>query len=127
MKTPKELIKYRMVKAWGTYEDAKLLVSEERGSSALNRMYYASFYSVMALLLSIEESPKTHKGTKNLFNERFIKTEIIPKEFGKFYQNLFKNRMEQDYDDYAEVEDIDLQNYLQQTEKFIQAIESAIK
>lgn len=67
MKNPKELIKYRIEKAWATFEDAELLVKEARGGSALNRMYYSCFYAVMALLISIEQSPKTHKGTKNLF------------------------------------------------------------
>jgi uncharacterized protein (UPF0332 family) len=126
MKAPKELIKYRIEKAWNTLEDAELLVSEDRGRSALNRMYYASFYAALALLLSIGETPKTHKGTKNQFYEFFIKTEILPKEIGKFYQNLFKNRMEQDYDDYADIENIDIQSYLEQTRKFIQAIESLL-
>ena len=85
MKQLSDLINYRLEKAWNTYEDAKLLVEENRTGSALNRMYYSCFYAVLASLLSIDKNAKTHKGIKSLFNEHFISTGIIPVDYGKFY------------------------------------------
>ncbi len=127
MKHISELIKYRLEKSWNTYGDAELLVKENRKGSALNRMYYSCFYAVLAALLSIDKNAKTHKGVKSLFNEHFINTGIIPNELGKFYGKIFNQRMEQDYDDYAEVENIDLQSYLEQTKNFLKAIELVLK
>ncbi len=112
MKHISELIKYRLEKAWSTFRDAELLVNENRKGSALNRMYYSCFYAVLAALLSIDKNAKTHKGVKSLFSEHFIYTGIIPNELGKFYGKIFNQHMEQDYDYYADIENIDLNSYL---------------
>jgi len=39
MKSPKELIKYRMEKAWGTYEDAKNLWRKDNCKTKINLIY----------------------------------------------------------------------------------------
>jgi len=44
----KELIQYRISKAKDTYDDAKLLFENKKWNSAINRLYYSSYYAVMA-------------------------------------------------------------------------------
>lgn len=127
MKQISDLINYRIEKAWSTFEEAELLAKQNKIAGSLNRMYYSCFYAVLALLLFIDKFSKTHKGVKSLFSEHFINSGLIPKEHGKFYGNIFSLRMEQDYDDYADIENIDLSAYLEQTKNFIQAIETLFK
>ena len=44
-------VKYRLEKAEETYEVAELLIENEKWNSAVNRLYYASFYAVTGLLI----------------------------------------------------------------------------
>jgi uncharacterized protein (UPF0332 family) len=93
------LVRYRLIRAKDTLEDAKLLATNQRWNSAINRLYYASYYAVMALLLDSDFNPTTHNGAKSNFTEHFIKTGIVDKEFGKIYAQLFTWRQKGDYDD----------------------------
>ena len=55
------------------------LPKKEKWNSAINRLYYAAYYAVTALLLDADLKPTTHNGAKSVFSEHFIKTGIIPK------------------------------------------------
>lgn len=68
MKNKDELINYRRKKAKETLEDAKILLKAKRFSSAVNRIYYALFYEVVALLLTRNLSSRKHSGVRALFN-----------------------------------------------------------
>ena len=81
--TKVDLIKYRMLRARDTFEDAQILAEKNRWNSTINRPYYAAYYSVMAILLTEDLKPTTHNGAKSNFTEYFIKTNRIPKEYGK--------------------------------------------
>jgi len=54
----KDLVGYRLQRAIETLRDAHLLF-EQGGSlwSVINRAYYAMFYAVLALLISVGEGP----------------------------------------------------------------------
>jgi uncharacterized protein (UPF0332 family) len=46
-----DLIRYRLYRAKDTLDDARILADNNKWNSAMNRLYYASYYAVMALLL----------------------------------------------------------------------------
>jgi uncharacterized protein (UPF0332 family) len=83
------LILYRIARALDTLDDAKILASNRKWNSSINRLYYAAYYAVIALLLKHELNPATHNGVKTNFTEHFIKTHIIDKKYGKLYAQLF--------------------------------------
>lgn len=62
--TTKTLIRYRLERARETLESAKILFENSKLYSAVNRIYYAMFYSVNALLLSKNLSSSKHSGVK---------------------------------------------------------------
>lgn len=97
--TKQDLIKYRLQRARDTYEDAQILADKSRWNSTINRLYYAAYYAVMALLLDSDLNPTTHNGAKSNFSEYFIKTDKIPMELGKIYSQLLTWRQKGDYDD----------------------------
>ena len=94
-----DLIKYRLHRAWETFDDAIILSDKEKWNSTINRLYYAAYYAVMALLLDSGLKPTTHNGAKSNFTEHFVKTNVISKEYGKMYSQLFTWRQKGDYDD----------------------------
>jgi len=97
--TKEDLINYRITRAKDTLEDAQILADREKWNSAINRLYYAAYYAVIALLLSADLKPTTHNGAKSNFSEHFVKTGKIDKEFGKIFSQLFTWRQKGDYDD----------------------------
>ena len=100
MKGSKEdLINYRLQRAKETFEDAQILAERNKWNSTINRLYYAAYYAVMALLLKSDLKPTTHNGAISNFSEHFIKTNIIAKEYGKMYSKLFTWRQKGDYSD----------------------------
>jgi len=67
-----DLIRYRIERAYETLADARLLADSKRWNSCINRLYYASFYSVSALLLKNNMRTYTHNGCKSKFPADFI-------------------------------------------------------
>jgi uncharacterized protein len=94
-----QIIQYRIQKAWETYNAAKVLIDTKYYSSALNRIYYACFYMVLALILTKDLSSSKHSGVKSLFNKHFVNLGCVNQKWGSFYSNLFINRQDVDYED----------------------------
>lgn len=68
MKETNKVIEHRLRKSVETFEDAKLLVETKHWTSVINRLYYAAFYAISALLLKENIYSKTHSGLKSKFN-----------------------------------------------------------
>ena len=122
----KELIAYRLNKSKETLKDAKILFEAGSLFSSVNRLYYAMFYSVTALLLKKGFSSPKHSGIMALFNINYIKTGIIPKEYGRFYSRLYEFRQKGDYIDFVEFERAKVKDWLKQAAVFIKIIEKTI-
>ena len=67
-----EYIKFRIESAYQTYEAAKSLFENKFWNSSVNRLYYAVFYAVNALLVANEIKTKTHSSVKSQFSLHFI-------------------------------------------------------
>jgi uncharacterized protein (UPF0332 family) len=94
----KELIAYRMGQAEEMLETAKTLVTSRISPRTIvNRAYYAMFYSILAILATINKGSGKHSGVISLFNMHFIKTGILPGNLGKILHNAFELRQEADY------------------------------
>ena len=121
-----ELIRYRLSRAKETLKEANELVTTGHFYGAANRIYYACFYSVIALILTKSLSSSKHSGVLGLFNKNFVKTGDIPKEMGKFYSRMFDNRLESDYGELIEIEPEEIQQDLATAAKFIHLISAII-
>lgn len=122
----KALIIYRLEKADRTLETAKNVAGNDWDTVA-NRLYYASYHAVGALLLKFSsKSPKTHSGVKTLFNQHFVKTGLVPSELGVFYAKVFQMRQDADYADLILFLEEDIKPLIPETEKFINTIKKLI-
>jgi uncharacterized protein (UPF0332 family) len=97
----KALIKYRIERAEETYKEALIMQTESHWNACANRLYYACFYAVSALLAKYELSSSKHSGIKSLFNQHIIKKKILDNTKGKLYNQLFEARQEGDYVDFV--------------------------
>ena len=97
--TKADYINYRIDRAYEALEDAKLLAENDRWNTAVNRLYYSSFYAVIALLIKNGIETQTHDGVRTQFGLLFVKTGIIDKKFGKLFSKLFDYRLKGDYGD----------------------------
>ena len=67
----RELVRYRMERASETLQEARLMVEGGHLHGAANRIYYACFYAVVALLLTRDLASPKHSGVMALFNRHF--------------------------------------------------------
>lgn len=122
----KELITYRLARARDTFDDARILADNGKWNSTINRLYYSAYYAVMALLLNADLKPTTHNGAKSNFSEHFIKSGLIPKEFGKIYSQLFTWRQKGDYDDLFDFDKEKVLPYFDPVNELIEMIDKQI-
>jgi uncharacterized protein (UPF0332 family) len=125
--TKADLIIYRIIRAKDTYEDALILAERCKWNSTINRLYYAAYYAVMALLLESNLKPTTHNGAKSNFTEHFIKTNRIPKEYGRVYSQLFTWRQKGDYDDLFDFDKEKVKPYFEPVIALINLIEKNLE
>ena len=128
MNEKRELIKYRLNRAKNTLKTVELLIEYQviDGNSISNRLYYACFYAVLALLESKDIRVKSHKTIKSQFGLHFIQTGIIDAKYGKMYSNLFDLRQEADYADLTMIEISDSVFFVEDSKDFIKIIEKIL-
>jgi len=79
----------------------------------------ACFYAVSALLARHGHAASKHSGVIALFNRHFVKPGTVSRELGRFYNDLFENRQQSDYDDYAEFDAARVRPWLAQATVFV--------
>ena len=127
MKASKEeYIRYRIEKAWKTFEDAKLLAKTGSWNSSMNRLYYACFYSVLALFAKHNLNTQTHSCVKTQLSLHFVKPGLLDKELGMIYGDLFYLRQRGDYGDFYDFEEKDIISIIPKVEEFLNTIDDLI-
>lgn len=116
------LIQYRLERAKETYQEAILMQSASHWNTCANRLYYACFYAVNALLVKLGYASSKHAGVRSLFNLHIVKTGLLGKKFGKLYNELFEARQEGDYVDFVEYDETLIQPWMPQVKDFIETI-----
>lgn len=121
-----ELINYRLKKSKSTFEEVTDLIKLNYFNTAINRLYYSSFYAVLALFLKYDISTKSHAGTRQMVGKYFIQTQKIPFNVGKTYTNLFDKRLKGDYNDFFDFSEQEVIDLVEPTQIFIKTIEDLI-
>src|SRR3990167_7390081 len=92
------LIRYRMNQARESLDEACYLLEGNKSlRSIVNRLYYAMFYAVLALLVNEPYASSKHSGVISYFNRRFVKEGIFPEEMGLTLNRAFEMRQRGDY------------------------------
>lgn len=123
----KDLVLYRMSRADETLEDARILAKAGRWNACVNRLYYACFYAVSALLVRDGLSSSKHAGVRGLFNRQYVKPGKIPKELARTYNDLFERRQEGDYIDFVSFQESQVLPWISKAEELIGYIAGLIE
>lgn len=120
------LVRYRLERARESLKAAQLLATNGHNHAAVNRLYYACFYAVSALLLNDNLSAVKHSGVFALFNQHWIKTARLPVEHGRLYGTLFDARQEADYADMTDFAGDKVRAWGEGAERLLAAIEKIL-
>lgn len=120
------IVSLELKRARETYDDIGCLISANRLNGAANRMYYAVFHAVCALLIHDGHQVSTHKGSHALFSLHYIKTGILPREYGQLYSQLQTMREESDYNCAYDVEIDEIEQRLKPAKRLIEDIERLV-
>jgi len=122
----KALMDLKVMRANETIKEVPYLLEQGFYRTAINRMYYACYYIVSALLMQNSFEARTHKGAITLFSLNFIKTGKINENAGKLYRSLFELRQTGDYDESKDISKEDVASRLKSAQQFIKTIENLI-
>ena len=120
------VVKYRLERAIKTLEEAKYMRKGNFFNAAVNRLYYACYYAVTALLLARNIEANTHSGVKTMLSFHFVRTGLLSLEDGATFSNLFDKRHSSDYDDFTYCDAALVDYLIPRSEDFIKAIEKLI-
>ena len=120
------LVTLELKKAHETFEEIGILTAANKWSGAANRLYYSVFHAISALLLHDGHSVNTHNGSHAFFHLHYIKTGILPVEYGRLYNQLQTMREESDYNCVYDVNPDELKERIEPAQNLIKKIEELI-
>lgn len=120
------VVNLELGKAKRTFDDMSFCLQEAKWEAAANRLYYALFHAVSALLISDGHNVKSHRGTMALFGEHYIRTGIFDRKDGALFSDLVIMRDNADYNCFFEATEEKLTPYIEPTRQLIAKIASYI-
>lgn len=127
MQDNNDYIQHRLEKSKDSFADAKLLYEHERWNASVNRLYYACFYAVNALLLTKNVETHSHRGSKTQFAACFVQTGLVDTQQNKFFADIFDLRQKGDYSDAFDFDKKSVESLLTDAETFLQTVFALIK
>ena len=122
-----DIVKQRIKRAVDSLNEAKILANEGYWNATVNRLYYACFYIVNALLHKHDLHSTKHSGVRSLFNQHFVKTGEIPIQNATILNELFDMRNDVDYDDYFNADQSQVETLIPEVKNFIKIVEEKCK
>ena len=123
----KEIVTYRISKAKETLQEVDLHINNKLWNTAVNRLYYACYYAVIALLIKNKINAQTHGGVRQMFGLHFVKNGLISKESGKFYSDIFDKRQTGDYEDFIDYSEEEVISLIEPAKQLISEINKLIR
>lgn len=112
----------RMEQAEQCLESAKLLLEADDIKGAANRSYYGIFHAIRAVLALEGKDFAKHSGVISFFRQKYIKTGILDVSLSDIITDAFQVRTECDYNDYYIISKAEVEEQVQNAERFIKTI-----
>ncbi len=116
------LIDYRLKQANESLDVAEVLIKLPNYPTALNRIYYSVFYSLLAVGLKYDYSTSKHSQLIGWFNKNFIATGIMELKYGKIVRKAYEYRLMADYDVFVEFDKENIEILFLQSRELINSI-----
>ena len=120
------IVEMELEKAERTFAEQNVLRKAGLWSTLANRLYYALFHAVSALLISEGHEVGTHKGAVIRFQQYFVKTRRFSVEDGRFYSQMQTMRENADYNCSYDVSEEEILSRIEPARQFIEKIKQYI-
>ena len=122
------VVAYRLEKAERALMQAKANLPLQTWEVIANRIYYAAYYAVSALLIANGHSTvKGHDTIVRMFGLYFVKTGKFSPEQGKLYNKLYTLRLTGDYNDHYNLDEEDVLPLVSPAEELIVKVSAMAK
>ena len=101
-------------------------IREQLWDMAANRLYYALFHAVSAMLIHDHHEVGTHRGAVNKFSLFYVKAGIFTAAEGKLYSQLQQLREDGDYNCSIDVDQSDIEEKVEPARALIDKIKQYI-
>jgi uncharacterized protein len=126
----RDYLAHRLSRARNALRMAELALGEEDDGllpDAVNRLYYACFYAVTALLYTEGVTASRHTGLISLFGEHWTGPERFSRGLGRFLHQMFERRLEGDYGEEASFERSEVESWIAEAKAFVTQIEAYLQ
>ena len=120
------LVSYRLSRAKETLAEVPHLRDMGYFNTAVNRLYYACYYAMVALLIKNHIQASIHAGVKQMLGLHFVSKGLITRKSNRSFSLLFERRHSSDYDDFAYATCEEVDELLPKAKSFISEIEALL-
>ena len=107
-------------------EQFEALREQKFWDTLVNRMYYAAFHAVSALLIIDGREVGSHKGAAIRFHQYYVRQGIFTEDEGSFYSQMETLREKADYNCFFKVSETDIKSRIEPTRQLIEKIKTYI-
>lgn len=118
-KSLKEAVSYWIGKGMDSLDAAEDEFRADRLSFSVNRIYYACFYAVSAVLLQERFKFIKHSGVRAAFHKHLVRPGLVSRKNGQFYDELFEARQRGDYIELVYFQKEQVEKWLQHAKEFV--------
>ena len=122
-----DYINYRIKRAQETLTETQVLLANQFWNTSVNRMYYACFYAVSALLVKHGVFTSSHTGARQKFGQLFVNAGLVDKSLGRHYSELFDKRQRGDYADFFDIDKDTAQRLYAPSVELVEAITKLVR
>lgn len=120
------VVKYRIEKSMKSFQEAEKVSEICLWNIAANRLYYAIFYLSTAILIQKGLSAHTHAGVITMIGLHLVKQELLTTEDMRLIRKMFSLRQEGDYEDFVDVSEEEIHEYLPKVQALLEKMKSLI-
>lgn len=106
------IVTYRLEKSQTAIHEAEKVSEIGLWNITANRLYYAIYYAATAFLIKKGLSAHTHSGVMAMIGLHLVQKGLLTVEEMKLIRNMFSLRQEGDYEDFVEVSEEEIRDYL---------------
>jgi uncharacterized protein (UPF0332 family) len=122
----KTLVILEIERADSNFSEYVGLVEKKYWNTLANRLYYALFHAVSALLIKDGRQVGSHKGAAIRFHQFYVKTGVFSEEEGSFYSQMETLREQSDYNCFFNISESDIKARIEPTRQFIEKIKGLV-
>ena len=122
----KIMVTLELEKADSTFAENEGLVEKEYWNTLANRLYYALFHAVTALLINDGREVSSHKGAAIRVHQYYVREGIFSVDEGAFYSQMETLREKADYNCFFQVSEAEITARIEPTRQLIEKIKEYI-